>query len=223
MMTRLATASVLLLMLPRLATGEEPQLKPRLLYGRFVRVIDGDTLVVNTRDGKELTLDLWGIDAPELGQPNGDRARKYVKDLIEKTRDPLFKYDLWIKEKLTDENGAMLGIVKVVVGHSIPELRRAVGEEVHLQIIRAGWAWHDKENAPDDRKLAAAKKEAREAKRGLWAGETPVPPWEWRKQHGQDKVEQETRKFPRSRRRFRQQYHGTAAEPSHLRWWCKRR
>jgi endonuclease YncB( thermonuclease family) len=211
----------MLLLLSRLAASEESQRKPGPFYGRFVRVIDGDTLVIKTRDGKEVSLDLWGIDAPELKQPNGDRAKRFLNDLIEKTRDRLFKYDLRIEEQFTDEDGARKAIIKVVVGHSIPDLRRAVGEEVQFQIIRGGWAWHDRTNTPDDEKLAAASSEAKEARRGLWADESPVPPWEWRKQHDRDEMETGMCKVPASRRRVCR--HGAASEQIGLRRWCNRR
>lgn len=35
--------------------------------------------------------------------------------------------------------------------------------------------------APGNTKLEKLKKEAREAKKGLWVDPQPVPPWEWLK------------------------------------------
>jgi hypothetical protein len=45
--------------------------------------------------------------------------------------------------------------------------------------------WHykanEREQSPNDRKLyAAAENEAKAARRGLWADEMPLPPWEFR-------------------------------------------
>jgi len=40
--------------------------------------------------------------------------------------------------------------------------------------------WYRK-YAPGDAVLEGLEKEAREAKKGLWADPQPVPPWEWRK------------------------------------------
>lgn len=193
---RTVLAWFLLLLVSPCAVGAEESPK-KYAFGNFVRVIDGDTLVVKMDGGKEVTVDLWGIDAPELRQPNGDRARKYVENLIKNTRDPFPAYDMWIEEKLGDEDEAVLGIVSVVIGHSShPHSRMAVGEEIHFQMVRDGWAWHDRKNAADERKLAAAEKEAREAKRGLWANDLAMPPWEWRKQHGQDANQGDARHKP---------------------------
>jgi len=45
-------------------------------------------------------------------------------------------------------------------------------------------AWHYK-HFDQNRRLAEAEREAREARRGLWRDSQPVPPWEWRKGVGQ--------------------------------------
>ena len=60
------------------------------------------------------------------------------------------------------------------------------GEDMNLEQIKAGLAWHYKkyqnEQTPTDRKLySKAEIKAREAKRGLWHDPEPVPPWEYRK------------------------------------------
>ena len=59
-------------------------------------------------------------------------------------------------------------------------------EDMNLEQINAGLAWHYKEyqdeQTPSDRKLySEAENEAREARRGLWHDPDPVPPWEYRK------------------------------------------
>ena len=53
------------------------------------------------------------------------------------------------------------------------------GQDVNRQMVKDGLAWH---YVKYDRSatLAAAEREARAAKRGLWADAAPVPPWEWR-------------------------------------------
>jgi len=202
MMTRLAIIAILLLFAPRNVMCEEPQQERRKFYGRLVRVIDGDTLVVKMDEGEEFTVDVWGVDAPELGQPYGERARRYVEDLIERTRDTLPAYDLWVEERLRENDGAMLGIVRIVIGHSIPDHSRlAVGREIHFQVIRDGFGWHCKKVAPDDEELAAAEKKARQDKRGLWAAEKPMPPWEWRKTCGKNTCRRHNSQTIRRKRR----------------------
>jgi hypothetical protein len=49
--------------------------------------------------------------------------------------------------------------------------------------VDQGWAWHATKFS-DDKTLALLERQARAAKRGLWAaedGREPVAPWDWRK------------------------------------------
>ena len=48
-------------------------------------------------------------------------------------------------------------------------------------LVKDGWCWWYRKYAPGDTVLEGLEKEAREAKKGLWADPQPVPPWEWRK------------------------------------------
>ena len=57
---------------------------------------------------------------------------------------------------------------------------------MNLERVRAGMAWwyrqYAKEQTPADRQLyELAENDARAAKRGLWADNEPMPPWEWRR------------------------------------------
>lgn len=59
--------------------------------------------------------------------------------------------------------------------------RVAVAEQdVSLELIKAGLAWHFKKYSSDP-VLAGAEVEARKAKVGLWSMPGAVPPWEWRR------------------------------------------
>ena len=57
------------------------------------------------------------------------------------------------------------------------------GKSLNMELVEAGLAWWYQRYAPDDRELAEAEKEARAAKRGLWADSDAVAPWEWRKRN----------------------------------------
>jgi len=54
------------------------------------------------------------------------------------------------------------------------------GRSLNEALVRGGWAWWFRRYAPNDARLRALETEAREARRGLWADPSPVPPWEWR-------------------------------------------
>jgi micrococcal nuclease len=53
------------------------------------------------------------------------------------------------------------------------------GQDVSRSMVADGMAWHYSRSSKDAR-LAAGERDARAARRGLWAEKAPVPPWEWR-------------------------------------------
>lgn len=71
-MTMLRTALAALLILPAIAWADP---------GEVVGVIDGDTVDVLSPDRKMTRCRLYGIDAPEKGQPVGQAAKKALSDL----------------------------------------------------------------------------------------------------------------------------------------------
>lgn len=54
------------------------------------------------------------------------------------------------------------------------------GLNLNGKLIRQGWGWWDRKDAPGDTVLEGLENEAREARRWLWIDPQPVPPWEWR-------------------------------------------
>lgn len=124
------------------------------LTGTCKRVLDGDTLLLT--DGT--TVQIWGIDAPEKGQPYADQARSYLNQLTKGRK-------LTIEVKDTDRYGRVVGKVNDIAFH----------------MVRAGLAWHDDYNAPEAEHLNKLMYGARKARRGLWADENPVRPYDFRK------------------------------------------
>ncbi len=63
-------------------------------------------------------------------------------------------------------------------GRTIGEVILPDGRIVNRELVRAGFAWWYRKYAPEDETLKELEAEARDAKRGLWADASPVPPWE---------------------------------------------
>ncbi|MEI6239393.1 MAG: thermonuclease family protein [Planctomycetia bacterium] len=127
---------------------------------RVVGVSDGDTLTALDENNTKHKVRLHGIDAPEIGQPFGTKSREALGRLtVRKTAT------LHLKGR--DRYGRDLARVEVD------------GHDVNLALVKDGLAWHyvRYDQSPE---LAAAEREAREAKRGVWADTESVPPWEWR-------------------------------------------
>ncbi|MFH1913566.1 MAG: thermonuclease family protein [Pseudomonadota bacterium] len=136
---------------------------------RLVRVIDGDSLVVELA-GRREEVRLIGIDAPEGRQEYGARARREVMELC---RGQGLRLEFDVERR--DRYGRLLAYV--FVGE------RMLNEE----LLRAGLALvlPIRPNTTHAGRLARAEAEAREAGQGFWAqGGLKLTPAQWRKRHG---------------------------------------
>jgi endonuclease YncB( thermonuclease family) len=114
-----------------------------------------------------------GIDAPERGQAYGTKSKEHLSELV------AGKFVV-VEFNKYDRYGRIVG--KVLLS----------GEDVNLEQIAAGLAWHYKkyqgEQSPSDRvKYADAERAARRLKLGLWHDPNPLPPWEYRQGERQRK------------------------------------
>lgn len=128
--------------------------------GKVVGIADGDTLTLLV-DRRQVKVRLAEIDAPEQGQLYGTKAREALSALA-------FGNSAAVLEVDRDRYGRIVG--QVYVG----------GVDVNAKLVRQGYAWVYRKYAKRPR-LYELEREAREARRGLWADGNPVPPWEWRR------------------------------------------
>lgn len=132
------------------------------ITGRVIGVYDGDSLTLLTAEKRQVKIRLFGIDAPELRQPFGARAKQHLSGLV---------FGKTVRAEVRDIDRYGRTVADVIVG----------GVNVNQAMAAAGWAWWYVEYARKDAKLAALEQAARTARRGLWADAKPIPPWEWRK------------------------------------------
>ncbi|GEM_PF-3039830 len=142
------------------ATSENAKIREEF-SGKVVGITDGDTIGV-LRDGREVVVRLNGIDCPELSQPFGQKAKQFTSDLC-------FNSDVRVAVVDTDKYGRIVANIFLSSGVCLNQ-----------QLVIYGYAWHYKEYS-DDVTLSAFETAARNAKLGLWAGDNPIPPWDYRK------------------------------------------
>lgn len=136
------------------------------LTGRVAHVSDGDTIVVLDASNAQHKIRLQGIDAPERGQAYNKKSKEHLSDSV------AGKFVVVEYEK-RDRYQRIHG--KVLLS----------GQDMNLEQIRAGLAWHYKkyeggQTTRDRVKYSDAEREARMEKRGLWHHANPAPPWDYR-------------------------------------------
>ena len=132
----------------------------------MVGVQDGDTITVLDSSNANHRIRLLGIDAPEKDQAFGTKSGQNLSQSV-------FNKVVRIEWSKHDRFGRIVG--KVMLS----------SQDVSLEQIRAGMAWHYKyyqaDQTLDDRQLYADAESAARANRvGLWIDPDPIPPWDFR-------------------------------------------
>ena len=129
--------------------------------GKCVGISDGDTIKV-LKNGVETKIRLYGVDCPEKKQDYGTKAKEFTADFC-------FGKTVRVDEKGTDRYGRVIGEVFVD------------GVSLNRALVENGFAWWYVQYAKKDADLGVLEEKARKAKKGLWAGSSPVEPWEFRR------------------------------------------
>lgn len=119
-------------------------------------VVDGETIRIRARD-KEERVRLFRINTPEPGQPGCEEATEAVRQFVAGQRVKVeFETPGWLRR---DDQGRVWGYVFVDDLH------------VNLELVRLGLSpfWATYGGGRMHRQFVAAEKEAKAAKRGLWA------------------------------------------------------
>jgi endonuclease YncB( thermonuclease family) len=138
------------------------------IEGKVVSVENGDTIMVKA-DGDEsdtYQVKLHAVDAPDIGQPYYENARKSLSKLI-------LKKDVTVKIQNAYARDMIIGTVY------------RDGRDIGLELVEKGFAWHFKrfanqQPAGERKSYADAQEYASTAGRGLWSDDRPTPPWVFR-------------------------------------------
>lgn len=139
-----------------------PEIKEeQLIDGHIVSIADGDTFTLLTKQKKQLTIRLFGIDCPEKNQPFGKAAKQELSSVI-------FNKQVQVKQMDIDRYKRIVAIVYDEDNNCINET-----------LLTKGFAWHyiKYDNNPYWQQL---EDKARQQKKGLWVDNNPIAPWQWR-------------------------------------------
>ncbi|HNR29634.1 MAG TPA: thermonuclease family protein [Candidatus Hydrogenedentes bacterium] len=143
--------------------------EPREFSGKVVAVPAGDLIAVE-HEGRTEEVRLYAVDCPETGQPFAGQAREFTAELA-------LNKDVTVRALTEDNHGKTVGWVV------LPENRN-----LNYALVEAGLTWWDLEHAKNDRELKRINAEAIETKKGLWADEAPLPPWDFRASEGMEAI-----------------------------------
>jgi endonuclease YncB( thermonuclease family) len=127
------------------------------MTAKCVKVLDGDTLIIECEKSRR-TVNIEGIDAPELDQPWGKQVRSFVRDYLRGE-------DLEIE--ILEETGDTVRARVTVNGVDLSEM-----------LVGRGLAWVS--DGSTDAELVGLSDKARGLPCGLWMDPNPQPPWEFR-------------------------------------------
>lgn len=134
-----------------------------LLLCLIVGVSDGDTLTARCGEPgayQQVKIRLAEIDAPEKGQPYGQRSKQHLSDLC-------FKQQATIAPRTHDRYGRTVARVQ------------CQEQDASEAMVKAGLAWAFTRYLTDPT-IKQSEQDAKAAGLGLWADRDPVPPWEYR-------------------------------------------
>ena len=132
------------------------------LSGKVISVQDGDSFTLLTPERKQVKIRVAEIDAPERGQPYGNRARQELTRLIKDQH-------VTVETQVVDRYGRIVG--KPIVGD----------KDITAEMVKIGAAWVYCTYSEDE-SLYKLERQAKANKHGVWGTSEyeNIPPWEWR-------------------------------------------
>ena len=147
--------------MPDHGSAEEPL--EGYIYGKVVKITDGDTLTILTGEKEQVKIRLAEIDTPERGQPYGKKAQEALSELV-------WPKNVAVRVVDIDRYGRTVG--RIYVGET----------DVSAEMVRRGAAWVYR-STQRTRACMNLRPRLRTAERGIWglSESQQMPPWEWRK------------------------------------------
>ena len=159
-----------------------------------LKVFDGDgfkTMLWNTQLQKacEVVVRLGFTDAPELEQPGGKESKTFLTSLIA---------DRWVELVVLlkmDTGGVVDRHGRIVCVPYLADERAGAMRNIELEMILNGWTWVLDRYEPDPSYFEALD-DAQRNRRGIWAFDDNVHPWEFKRQQYQKRRARSPRTQP---------------------------
>lgn len=179
-----------------LIVPEEPECET--LRVPVLRVFDGDGFLTRISDPRhgiemEFTVRFGFIDAPEMAQPGGQDAKDFLERIVGGQWLDLVILTKMDTGRVVDRHRRVVATpylrqVNSGVG-GLLSLRGPTGmrsdetylcRNIELEMVLNGWAWVLDRYEPDERYFKALA-DAQRSRRGIWAWNDNIHPWEFKK------------------------------------------
>jgi endonuclease YncB( thermonuclease family) len=180
-----------------------------------LRVFDGDGFlthitVPHRNVEMEATVRFGFIDAPEMDQPGGHEAREFLSSLIS---DQWLDLTILMKMDtggIVDRHGRIVAVPYLRLQSPddddlAPSIMQrlfgafargtVISRNIELEMVLNGWAWVLDRYDPDERYFEALE-DAQRNRRGIWALDDNVHPWEFKKQRYRAKRQPQRKLIP---------------------------
>jgi len=139
-------------------SGVEPTPEELALKGRVIGVPEGDTVIIRTDAGTDVTARLYGIDAPDPDQPFGAKATEFLS-----------RYARGREVEISPVRSE---------GSTVVARLNCEGKDLSALMVENGWAWV----APDsqDKELLELEEQARKWRVSMWIQRNLEPPWRYK-------------------------------------------
>lgn len=153
-------------------------------FGICTKITDGDTVKIKTIWGLR-NCRLADIDAPETDQPYGSESTEALKRFV------LGRKIGFLFSKTHHCYPESLVLFKVTsqdkrYGRDVIRLSRLPYWDINKEMVRLGMAWAYPQYIKEPqrkRELVVLQDKAENKRLGLWKGNNPIHPQEWRRKH----------------------------------------
>lgn len=161
----------------------------------FLTRISGDEFTGNHDSENRVAARFGFVDAPELEQPGGIEAKEFLVALIAGRWLELAVLIKMDTGKIVDRHGRIVCVPFLTEEYLTAEFRTSsddlhsadllggpllVTRNIELEMVLNGWAWVVERYGPDERYFDALA-DAQRHRRGIWAQENNIPPWEFKR------------------------------------------
>ena len=131
--------------------------------GKVIKVKDGDSIVLLEKGNRQTEIRLAHIDAPELHQDFGRKAKTFLSDMVAGEH---VTYSIYEEE---DRYGRIVAVV--LLNDTL---------NINKEMVKNGYAWHFKRYS-NNFQYHMLERNARKDELGLWVDPDPLEPWEYRR------------------------------------------